>query len=67
MGTATADAAYAGDVNHTGSVAPQVSFAITQAASTTTIDCSPGSFTYTGCQITATVTNEVLSGENDCA
>src|SRR4029079_15531909 len=52
VGTATADAAYAGDANHTGSTAAQVTFAITQAASTTTIDCSPGSFTYTGSAIT---------------
>ena len=59
VGTATADASYAGDANHTGSTATQATFAITQASSTTTIDCSPGSFTYTGSAITpctATVT-----------
>jgi Uri superfamily endonuclease len=52
VGTATANASYAGDSNHTGSTAPQVTFAITQAGSTTTIDCSPGSFTYTGSALT---------------
>ncbi|HBB86210.1 MAG TPA: hypothetical protein DC047_01180, partial [Blastocatellia bacterium] len=59
VGTATADATYAGDANHSGSMAAQVTFSITQAGSTTTIDCSPGSFIYTGSAITpctATVT-----------
>jgi hypothetical protein len=59
VGTATADATYSGDANHTGSTTTQVTFTITQAASTTTIDCPPGSFTYTGSAITpctATVT-----------
>ena len=59
VGTATADASYGGDLNHSGSTATQVTFAITQATSSTVIDCSPGSFTYTGSAITpctATVT-----------
>jgi hypothetical protein len=36
VGTATADASYAGDANHTGSTATQVTFAITKRAITVT-------------------------------
>ena len=36
-GTATADASFAGDANHTGSTATQVTFTIDKATSTTTI------------------------------
>src|SRR4030095_200815 len=63
VGTATADASYAGDANHTGSTAAQVSFSITQAGSTTTIDCSPGSFTYTGAAITPCVATVTRVGD----
>jgi phosphotransferase system IIA component len=58
VGNATANASYGGDANHTGSTAAQVTFAITQAASTTTITC-PTNVTYNGspqtpCSATAT-------------
>jgi YDG domain-containing protein/galactose oxidase-like protein len=57
-GTATADATYAGDANHNGSTATQVSFAIDKANSSTTINC-PTNVTYDGsaqtpCTATAT-------------
>lgn len=37
VGTATADATYSGDANHTGSTAAQVTFAITKAPSTVSV------------------------------
>jgi hypothetical protein len=46
-GTATADASYAGDANHEGSTAAQVTFTIDKAASSTVVTC-PASVTYTG-------------------
>jgi hypothetical protein len=57
-GTATADASFAGDANHNGSTATQVSFTIDKAGSTTTINC-PTNVTYDGtpqtpCTATAT-------------
>src|SRR5439155_11224972 len=58
-----ADASYAGDANHTGSNATQVSFSITPAGSTTTISCAPGSFTYTGSAITPCTE----SGRRNCS
>lgn len=54
----TASATYPGDDNHAGSTGSDT-FAITPAASSTVIDCSPGTFEYTGSAIspcTATVT-----------
>jgi hypothetical protein len=48
VGSVTVNASYAGDANHTGSSATQVSFAITKAASSTVITCSASSFVYTG-------------------
>ena len=45
-GTATANASYAGDANHTGS-SDSETFTIDQAASTTTVTC-PTNVTYTG-------------------
>src|ERR1051325_7556113 len=50
-GTATADATYAGDANHNGSTAPQMTFTIDKAASTTTISC-PTNVTYNGSPLT---------------
>ena len=50
-GTATADATYAGDANHNGSTATQVSFTVAKAASSTVITC-PTSATYTGSALT---------------
>ncbi len=47
-GTATADATWAGDVNHTGSTGSG-NFAIGKADTTTTVDCTVGApFTYDG-------------------
>lgn len=63
VGTATADASYPGDANHSASTATQVTFAITPAPTTTVIDCSPGTFVYTGSPIepcTANVTGANL-------
>jgi hypothetical protein len=56
--TATADAIYAGDANHNGSTATQVTFTIDKAGSSTTINC-PTNVTYDGnpqtpCTATAT-------------
>ena len=45
VGSVNVNASYAGDANHNGSSATQVSFAITKASSTTTITC-PSSVTY---------------------
>jgi hypothetical protein len=47
VGTATANASYAGDANHLASTATQVTFAIAQAPTTTTITC-PASVVVTG-------------------
>src|SRR5260221_5699142 len=63
--TAKADASYAGDANHTGSNATQVSFSITAAGSTTTISCAPGSFTYTGSAITPCTATVTRVGDAD--
>src|SRR5439155_13270516 len=63
--TAKADASYAGDANHTGSNATQVSFSITPAGSNTTISCSPGSFTYTGSAITPCTATVTRVGDAD--
>ena len=46
-GTATASASFAGDANHDGSSDTE-NFQITQAASTVTVTCGSGPFTYTG-------------------
>ena len=46
-GTATANASYAGDANHTAS-SDSETFTIDQAASTTTVTCPAGPFTYNG-------------------
>jgi outer membrane protein OmpA-like peptidoglycan-associated protein len=51
VGTATANSTWAGDANHTGSTATQVSFGITKAATTNVITC-PLSVTYTGAALT---------------
>src|SRR5690349_6052400 len=56
--TATADATFAGDANHNGSAATQVSFTIDKAGSATSINC-PANVTYDGspqtpCTATAT-------------
>ena len=50
-GTATANATYAGDANHTGSTATQKTFTIDKASSTTTVTC-PTSVPYTGSALT---------------
>src|SRR5439155_5346363 len=63
--TAKADASYGGDANHTGSNATQVSFSITPAGSTTTISCTPGSFTYTGSAITPCTATVTRVGDAD--
>jgi len=49
VGTATANASYAGDANHNGSSGSDT-FAITKASSSVTVDC-PVSATYTGSAI----------------
>ena len=51
VGTATANSTWAGDANHTGSTAIQVSFGITKANTTNVITC-PASVTYTGAALT---------------
>ena len=58
VGTATASYTFAGDANHNGSNATQVTFTITKADSTTTVSC-PASVVYTGsaqtpCTVTVT-------------
>ena len=58
VGTATASYTYSGDANHTGSTATPVTFTITKASSTTTVNC-PTSVVYTGtaqtpCTVTVT-------------
>lgn len=50
VGTATADASYAGDANHAPG-SGSATFAIDPAASTTTVSC-PASVTYTGSPLT---------------
>ncbi len=54
VGTATADASYPGDANHTGSTATQATFAITKAPSSVTVD--PLSVEYDGNPHTTTFT-----------
>jgi Bacterial Ig-like domain (group 3) len=46
-GTATADASWDGDANHTGDTGT-ATFTIDKAASTTTVSCPAGPYTYTG-------------------
>ena len=61
-GTATASASYAGNADHLPSSA-SATFTVDQAATTTTVTCSAGPFTYTGVAIepcTATVTGPGL-------
>ena len=50
LGTATADASWAGDINHTGNTGSG-SFVIGQATSTVTVTC-PANITYTGLPLT---------------
>ena len=62
-GTATASASYAGSANYLPSNDSQT-FTIVQAATTTTVTCTAGPFTYTGAAIepcTATVTGPGLN------
>ena len=47
VGTASASATYGGDANHLGSTGTG-SFSISQAASTTTVSCPVGPYTYDG-------------------
>ncbi len=64
VGTATADASYAGDTNHSASNATQKTFDITKADTTTVISCPISPTTYTGAAIepcTASVTGAGLS------
>src|SRR3989454_1588321 len=63
VGTAGAGATYGGDANHFGSTGTG-SFAIGQAASTTTVSCPAGPYSYTGAAqmpCSATVTGASLS------
>src|SRR3989440_1215022 len=47
VGTASASATYGGDANHLGNTGTG-SFSISQAASTTTVSCPVGPYTYDG-------------------
>ena len=51
VGTATANASFAGDANHLASTAMAKTFSITKGGSVTTITC-PASVTYTGAALT---------------
>ncbi len=50
-GSATASASYAGNANHLAS-SDEKTFTIAKAATTTTVSCAAGPFTYTGAAIT---------------
>ena len=60
-GTATASASYAGDTNHEVSSNTET-FVIGKAASTTTVTCTAGPFTYTGSALTPCTATVIGAG-----